>query len=445
MEFVPTILTNIVGSLCRLHATFTKILADRKLLFVIVVTVVVQLLLAPFTQDPHDVWYWRLTGYYLIIEHVNPYTVKECGFTYPPLWMAVIAVFYSISQLFMNPSLPSYVSGLVERFFIKMPLILASIGVSFILYRLIAKFTGSTNKARAAALLWLLNPYVIWINSIWGMFDVFPALCTLLSAEHFFNKQYDKSALFLGIGIGFKMYPILLIPLFLLFLWRIKVNRLQIIKFIIISIGVLALISIPFLIWDQSSYIYSLTAYYTEEKGIHGVNFYQVTDSFNIPVPSDYPTYLMTGVIIFIYLLLCRWHYSERNLTYGILMVLFGFLATNRLVNEQYFIWALPFGTLDIVAYNSRRKWLFHGMWITFLAFMFSHILIFQFFRPLIVNFLPVSIRYPIDHLTNRWYASSAWRETRYIILALIGVLATALYVTYDWLLWKEAKTHQSP
>jgi len=427
-----------------LHATFTKILADRKLLFAIIVTVVIQLLLAPFTQDPHDMLYWRLTGYYLTVEHVNPYTIKDCGFTYPPLWMAIIAVFYSISQLFVNPSLPSYVSGLVERFFIKMPLILASVGVSFSLYRLLAKFTGSTNKARVAALLWFLNPYVIWINSIWGMFDVFPALCTLLSAEHFFNKQYDRSAFFLGVGIGFKMYPILLIPLFLLFLWRIKVNWLQIIKFIIISIGVLALISIPFLVWDQSSYIYSLTAYYTEEKGIHGVNFYQVTDSFNILVPSDYPTYFMIGVIILIYLLLYRWQYSERNLTYGILMVLFGFLATNRLVNEQYFIWAIPFGILDITAYNSRRKWLFHGIWITFLAFMFSHILIFQFFRPLIANFLPVSIRYPIDHLTNRWYSSSVWRETRYMILALIGVLATALYITYNWLLWKEVKTSQN-
>jgi Gpi18-like mannosyltransferase len=425
-------------------ATFTKILADRKLLFAIGVTVVIQLLLAPFTQDPHDVLYWRLTGYYLIVEHTNPYTVEECGFTYPPLWMAVIAVFYSISRLFVNPALPSYVSGLVERFFIKMPLILASIGVGYILYRLLTRFTGSSNKASAAALLWFLNPYVIWINSVWGMFDVFPTLCTLLSVERFFDRQYDRSALFLGMGIGFKMYPILLIPLFLLFLWRIKVNRLQIIKFLTISIGVLALISIPFLVWDWDSYVYSLTTYYTEEKGIHGVNFLQVTDSFNISVPSDYPTYLVIGVIIFIYLLLYRWHYSERNLTYGILMLLFGFLATNRLVNEQYFIWAIPFGILDIVAYNPRRKWLFHGIWIAFLAFMFSHILIFQFFRPLIVNFLPLSIRYPIDHLTNRWYASAAWREIRYIILALIGMLATVLYMAYSWLLWREANTPQT-
>ncbi|MEM3087528.1 MAG: hypothetical protein QXP20_00155, partial [Candidatus Bathyarchaeia archaeon] len=195
-----------------MSATFTKILADRKLLFAISVAVVIQLLLAPFTQDPHDVLYWRLTGYYLVVERVNPYTVEECGFTYPPLWMAVIAVFYSISRLFANPALPSYVSGLVERFFIKMPLVLASIGVGYILYRLLTKVTGSSSKASAAVLLWFLNPYVIWINSIWGMFDVFPTLCTLLSVEHFFNKQYDRSAVFLGMGIGFKMYPIILIP-----------------------------------------------------------------------------------------------------------------------------------------------------------------------------------------------------------------------------------------
>ncbi|MBV8531168.1 MAG: phospholipid carrier-dependent glycosyltransferase, partial [Candidatus Eremiobacteraeota bacterium] len=86
---------------------------------------------------------------------------------YPPGYFYVLAVVGHLWQLLFAAHDHSFA---ILRACVKLPAILADIGVGALLYLTVRRFAG-TGIALAAAALYLLNPATIYISALWGQVD----------------------------------------------------------------------------------------------------------------------------------------------------------------------------------------------------------------------------------------------------------------------------------
>lgn len=148
-------------------------------------------------------------------------------FAYPPLFAKLII--FPIA-LFFNP-FNEFQFLLVLRIIF----LLCNILIGIILWKFF-KIERLTSLA-----LWFLNPLVWGISQY--QFDSIVALFLILSIYFFMRKRLSISSFLLSISIGFKLYPILIIPILLL---RLN-NRLERIKYFIFSLIVPLTSCLPFL------------------------------------------------------------------------------------------------------------------------------------------------------------------------------------------------------
>jgi hypothetical protein len=73
-------------------------------------------------------------------------------------------------------------------------------------------------------ILWLANPYVTLTAEMWGQWDIGSAFFLVLACLLFSRKQYFRSGLSLGAAIAVKLHPILVLPVFLIFLSKKQVR-----------------------------------------------------------------------------------------------------------------------------------------------------------------------------------------------------------------------------
>lgn len=254
----------------------------------------------------------------------------------PPLWQLTLRAVYPI-YLILSLSCESI---FLERLILKMPIIISDVMISVILFRMFNKLESKSNT-KLIALIWSLNPYSIWISSIWGKYDLIPTLLSVIALERLSSKQIKSSAFLLSIGIMYKLYLLYLIPAFLIPLYRFE-GREKVIeysKIVILSCTVLTVF------WNISL---------TELRGAISPAGFHPTISYwyafvilLIPLENAYlaSINLMIGIVILI------WHFFRRKieefsiyeLNYNVLMA-FMLIYLERLIIFMYHIvWSLPF------------------------------------------------------------------------------------------------------
>ncbi|HYL26618.1 MAG TPA: glycosyltransferase family 39 protein, partial [Candidatus Nitrosotalea sp.] len=93
---------------------------------------------------------------------------SKIGFAdYPPGYFYILAVVGRLWQLLFGAHDPGYA---VLRGLVKLPAILADLGVGALLYAIVRRF-ASTAVALGAAALYLLNPATIYVSALWGQVD----------------------------------------------------------------------------------------------------------------------------------------------------------------------------------------------------------------------------------------------------------------------------------
>lgn len=359
-----------------------------KLIIPLIIALTIRFFLMAYTYHPDiagqslSSYFWGFQNVTNVYEHLLalPPThplVRNFGvsdiFIYPPLIYFTLGTF---QKMFAFTGLGQFLETVMSGaniyqiqnlsfylFILKLPYLFFDIGVAVLLYKY---FTTPKNKD-IAFLLWIFNPITLYATFCMGVFDIVPVFFTVLSAYYLKQQKISFSALSLGFGIAFKMYPIFLLP-FVIFKADTWMKR---IKIAIISLLPVVLTNLP--------YIYS-SAY-----------------RFMVFSPKSQKMFYMEWMLsgaegIFPFLLIiCFFYLLSQNktlqpkfyITYFLSVFLLLFSVTH--FHPQWFIWASPFLIIELINYKFKETWLYLGLLsiYIFIIFTFENSLSIGLFAPL--------------------------------------------------------------
>jgi len=139
------------------------------------------------------------------------------------LWAALpighVSVEYNIGFWYIRPNLSTSLLLMMQ----KAPLLAFDAATAVMIGRIVAAYR-SAHVAQQAVLLWLINPYVTLTTEMWGTWDIVAAFFLIAAVAAFAKSRFLESGICLGLGIAVKVYPLLSLPIFLLFLTREKIR-----------------------------------------------------------------------------------------------------------------------------------------------------------------------------------------------------------------------------
>src|SRR5262249_20992724 len=117
-------------------------------------------------------------------------------------WPGWYTATYNVYEAFVPRSLPVLV------LLLKVPMVVSAALTGLLL----KKMTGDG----ANAVWWLANPLVILVASIWGQLDPIATLFGVASIDYFERRKMYHAYLFASLGAAIKVWPVLLIPFYLI-------------------------------------------------------------------------------------------------------------------------------------------------------------------------------------------------------------------------------------
>lgn len=361
------------------------IFKNRWWLLPLIIGTLLRLVIMPVTYHP-DLLGHSSAGYFLAYEGVtniydhllslpsNHPLVTNIGvndvFIYPPLTHYTLGLFRFIVKPLADASfipwawtnlsnLYSFPTFGWQIFLFKLPYLFVDIAVAFLLAGI---FKGKKDQPvgrqeKWAFNLWLYNPVTLYATFMIGQLDILPVFFTVLSCYLIHKQKFGWAMFSLGIGAGYKIYPLLLIAPVAFVLGKTFLEKLK-----YIGIGLLPFfaISLPYL----NSPGYRQMVLFGPKSGKELFMIWNVTAAEGI-----FPFLLiLTFIYIFSY-------YSNKIKTpFYFLSILLLTLSVSH-YHPQWFLWVTPFLILSLV---SRSLKYFEIVLIMFIAWL----LITLFFEP---------------------------------------------------------------
>jgi len=324
---------------------FWKRIVDKDpLAFILLSAFLLRLVILPLIYDDYNYWAFGVFTSFLV-HGQNPYHIVSQDPTllqinvwrYPPAYLLFTAPATLVKQLTGN--------SLVYLTLLKIPLAVADVVSTSYLFKIMAHFVPRSRALKFSA-FFAFNPLGIFEANA-GFNDPVAIAFTVVSLHYFIQYRYkegpdeinlSKSALFLGLGIATKIYPLLLIPVLVK---DVKGTGLRL-YYSLLALLPGAAVSVPFLAWDARSYLDLLTV-----RNVGGQH----------PL---FPGLGLGGVFAPIVLgvlgvLLMLTYVSRMSLIPKIVLV---FLWVHLAVFSQsfnYMVWGIPFFTLFVAEYRRLR------------------------------------------------------------------------------------------
>ena len=313
---------------------------------------------------------------------------------YPPLLSLIYGAAYQLNErkylLAQLHNLIKIPPAFFIKFFyihgyyilLKLPGILADLGLSLLIYKFILEITGKTKAALLGFLFYLFNPVSIFLSSIWGQTDSLIALLGLLA----FYTLY-KGKVFLSLPLLFTSFYLkpnwgIFIPLYIFILISVKPKFKQVLVGILIALSLFILTTAPFSknILNFSYWLFAErilpTATAAHKASISAFNLYTIFLRMDFHpdnllflrlIPLNVLGYISFGLInliVFVYLKSRKLKLEQLML--GIFVIGFGayLFLTNML--ERYFF---PAFVPMIVLIFVRPKLFFMGLLINLAVF----------------------------------------------------------------------------
>ena len=190
-------------------------LNDQKVWYaVLALSVSIRVMVAPFTGHPYDLGIWMASGRY-VAAGTSPYLAHP-HIGYPPLWALWCGVAYLVSNFLSPGNQFLYISV------IKIPIITADVVLAIMILKASRNSSlNSKNSGRFLVTSFLLNPYVLMVGVVWGMMDNLVAVLLIASIMLLTSKPTLSGAA-ASLAVALKLYPILFLPLLLVFSARTR-------------------------------------------------------------------------------------------------------------------------------------------------------------------------------------------------------------------------------
>ena len=229
-------------------------------------------------------------------------------------------------------------------FFFKLPFLMFDLASVYFIWKL---FKDRAQKIMALA-FWAFNPFLIFAVYVWGRYEIVPIVLTIVSLYFLKNQKNWLAILFLGLAIAGRMPFILLLPFYVIYLSKIKLDYL---KYFIV--GLLPLIVITKIIEIAGG-----------------------TNIFSDAVQSGFADYLVRGgigqqfgaIVPFLILYPLALYLYYRHPKVHDFKVMTGFSAIGLLIffgtsyfHPQYLAWLSPVILITFV-YNRKIAWAYLGM-----------------------------------------------------------------------------------
>lgn len=312
------------------------------------------------------------------------------GIGYPPPWGLLTGGLYLLSSALAPNNLYVYV------FALKLPVIIGELALAGVVYYVLRQ-EDSEKTATKGFLLFLFCPFIIAVGTVWGMFDTLAMFFALFSAWSL-QENWKLSAVFLSIASVLKVYPLLLVPLYAILLYKHKRKLLAATGFFSITAALTGLFTfVPMLVynWPLSNMYNALTYQLSSTNGPYnnqaGAQFpYGTASPFNaFTLLSEYVSktlqppsvlvYLWIPACVTIYILLLRAKTSRKG-DFGIattmkwsLLLVLTFFTTRVWVSEESLVFLFTCFALTMLLSNVEWAKL-HILWVTLLSFVIVHV-----------------------------------------------------------------------
>lgn len=218
------------------------------------------------------------------------------------------------------------------------------------------KFRVKGKQLLILSSIWLLNPMVITISTR-GSAESVLTVMIMLSVYYARKKSFNLSAIWLGIAIHFKIYPIIYLPTMMLYLIRFDkslvnfpllnlANRLNI-QYLLVTISTFVVLNlIMYQIYGYEflyhTYLYHVTRLdHRHNFSVYNILLYyksSITNATgivqNIEKFAFIPQLLISGILIPL-------KFGTRDFVSCLFLQTFAFVTFNKVITSQYFIWFL--------------------------------------------------------------------------------------------------------
>jgi len=287
----------------------------------------------------------------LLMQHATGLPIFFEGYAYHPLLIYFFVPFYWIYGQISGfspaiigghfPNLPVlvYPWALLAILMLKVPIIIADVSVVYVM--------GGLNLKKAE--IYAFCPYIIFISSVWGMFDAFVAIFLLISYLSFQKSSYALSGLAFGLSLV-KLYTIVLLPLYAVRLYGKGRDGLEFLA------GFLpTLLPVAYYLAVSPTSFWNVIVTFQGGRVMGGVNLYNfiwiVTDVHFDLLVSSIPSILMIVAVLFISLM-----YGRRlPLLEAILAIMFASFLFGKVLNEQFLVSVFPL--ILLCEKCDRRLW----------------------------------------------------------------------------------------
>lgn len=271
-------------------------------------------------------------------------------FPYPPLMLYIM----SLPRLLLSPIFAADYQhfGIAASIIYRIPLFVADLAILFVLMRWLK------SKTRQVLIWYWLSPVLIYINYFHGQLDVIPISFLIISLYLLFKSKWLWAFVFLGFAIGCKTNMGLVLPFYIIYLFRTpNVSFKTILLSVASLLGLVFLINLPYI---NSAGFIKMVYNNPVQQQIFDL-YYQFNYSLRIYfIPS-------------VYFVLVLWYFSFKfvNKDQLILFLTFCFLALTLLVApmQGWYYWIYPFLAYFVVKQGLKEKQVFVLLSIFYFAY----------------------------------------------------------------------------
>lgn len=253
------------------------------------------------------------------------------------------------------------------------------------------------------------------IASLFINWDLWAVLAAVATLYYFKRERYDLSALFLGIAIATKFFPIVfLFPIALLF---VKLGKLKdFLKYFLLTFTTWLIVNLPIALTNYQGWSRFYKLNFTREAD-WGSIWYGITALGGKVASLNYLSILISlillmGLAIF-YIDISESRTHFQNLTLMIFLTMAAFTSVNKVYSPQYILWLTPFAILAMTNKKERSAfWIWQG------AELIYHFAIWQYFA----GFLGAKFGLP-----ENWYALTIFIRIAALLYFCLTLARTAL------------------